>query len=346
MKETPLVTICMAAFNASAHIATAIESVIAQTYQNWELIVVDDGSSDNTEEVVENYARYDGRIRVIRQENTGPGLARRAAYLDGQGAYFISLDDDDRFSCDTLELLIADALTTGSDVVMADMMRMDQSTRTWRSFSCDRGIYYGQKMSGQEAFGLTFPWVVNGRFLVRRELIVSSIEVDNFFNNYNCDEYLTRVYCLKANRVFASKGIYYYELNSLSISSLPTLRRLSFIQTDRMLLKLAVDAEVPTNILLGVLREVDLGLIKYAGFVGQQVGNGSIKFGKIWKYFNELRLSEKQFLRENNKLSTKVGNLQKVRTKVTRYAQYAYWFTREYAAQQAFIVKAKKMIRS
>jgi glycosyltransferase involved in cell wall biosynthesis len=92
----------MAAYRSAQFLPAAIESVIAQTYSNWELNVVDDGSPDNTEDVVRRYTA-DPRIRYFRQPNQGQARAKNAAIRMARGDFLAFLDADDMWSADKLE---------------------------------------------------------------------------------------------------------------------------------------------------------------------------------------------------------------------------------------------------
>lgn len=92
----PSVSIITPAFNASSSIGQTIQSAQAQTFQNWEMIVVDDCSKDDTCSIVEGYAASDRRIRLLRQTaNGGPARARNAALKAAVGRYVAFLDSDD-----------------------------------------------------------------------------------------------------------------------------------------------------------------------------------------------------------------------------------------------------------
>lgn len=77
----------------------AIDSVISQTYDNWEIILVDDGSTDRSAEIAERYSRdYPSRIRLIKQKNMGAGFSRNKAIAAAQGSFIAILDSDDQWS--------------------------------------------------------------------------------------------------------------------------------------------------------------------------------------------------------------------------------------------------------
>jgi teichuronic acid biosynthesis glycosyltransferase TuaG len=91
--DGPLVSLIMPAFNAEEFIEQAINSVLEQSYSNWELIITNDGSTDRTPELLQTYS--DPRILVITQENKGVSAARNAALEKMNGKYFTFLDADD-----------------------------------------------------------------------------------------------------------------------------------------------------------------------------------------------------------------------------------------------------------
>ena len=88
-------------------IAQALESVRSQTYTDWECIVVDDGSTDNTEDVVASYSKQDPRIRFIRQSNQRQAAARNTGIKNSVGNYVQFLDADDLIEPKKLELQVA-----------------------------------------------------------------------------------------------------------------------------------------------------------------------------------------------------------------------------------------------
>lgn len=90
------VSVITPAYNASEYIGETIESVLNQTYDNWEMLIVDDCSSDNTVEIVKNYAQKDSRIKLIlHSQNQGVSAARNTALKEASGEYIAFLDSDD-----------------------------------------------------------------------------------------------------------------------------------------------------------------------------------------------------------------------------------------------------------
>lgn len=95
MTADPLVSVVISAYNAEAFISDTIQSIQAQTYEQFEVIIVDDGSQDRTAEIVRSFAQYDDRIRLIQQQNSGVAASRNLAIQHASGQYIAPIDADD-----------------------------------------------------------------------------------------------------------------------------------------------------------------------------------------------------------------------------------------------------------
>lgn len=102
-----LVSVIIPAFNAATNIRQTLDSVRAQTYRSFEAIVVDDGSSDGTTAIVEEFVRNDSRFQLVRQVNRGVGDARNAGIRKASGRYIAPLDADDLWYPEKLEKQVA-----------------------------------------------------------------------------------------------------------------------------------------------------------------------------------------------------------------------------------------------
>lgn len=101
-----LISIIMPAYNAADCIKRGIESCLSQTFQEWELLIVDDGSTDSTAERIHLYCDGDSRIRYLYQKNAGVSEARNHGLNEAKGAYVVFLDADDWLQRDALEILL------------------------------------------------------------------------------------------------------------------------------------------------------------------------------------------------------------------------------------------------
>lgn len=103
-----LVSVITPAYNCAQFIGKTIESVQAQTYDNWEMVIVDDCSTDNTREVVESYSKDDSRVRYIcLKENSGAAVARTESMKAAEGEYMAFLDSDDMWKPEKLDKQLA-----------------------------------------------------------------------------------------------------------------------------------------------------------------------------------------------------------------------------------------------
>ncbi len=104
MKNRPLVSIITPSYNTSEYIVETIESVLSQSYENWEMLIVDDCSTDNSVEMVKKYVEQDSRVKLlINSENTGVALTRNRAIEESTGEYIALLDSDDTWLPNKLE---------------------------------------------------------------------------------------------------------------------------------------------------------------------------------------------------------------------------------------------------
>ncbi|MGO8754168.1 MAG: glycosyltransferase family 2 protein [Gallionellaceae bacterium] len=113
----PRVSIIMPCYNAAAHLPQSVGSVLAQTRSDWELIIVDDSSTDGSWQALERLATTDPRIRVFHQSNAGAATARNRALLEAHGVYTAFLDADDTWAPTFLEKMAA-ALDAQTHAVM------------------------------------------------------------------------------------------------------------------------------------------------------------------------------------------------------------------------------------
>ncbi len=111
-----LISIIIPAYNMDNYIHRAIQSVLNQSYKHWELIVVNDGSTDNTQNVVERFVALDKRISLINQDNSGVSVARNRGIAAAEGAYISFLDADDYYDKEYLEKMSAPLKANQADM--------------------------------------------------------------------------------------------------------------------------------------------------------------------------------------------------------------------------------------
>lgn len=105
--KKPLVTIIIPVYNVEKYIAECLNSVIRQTYSNIEVIIINDGSNDNSYEIIESYSKKYNNLKIIDQENKGQSVARNVGLTKAKGKYIYFLDSDDYIKDITIENLVS-----------------------------------------------------------------------------------------------------------------------------------------------------------------------------------------------------------------------------------------------
>lgn len=123
---TPLVSIVVPVYNAERDLTQCLDSLLGQTYRNLEVICVDDGSFDGSAALIAGYAARDPRLRLIRQENAGPGVARNRGIEEAQGAYLYCFDADDWCDPTLIEKAVALLERTEADLAVLPHCEYDE----------------------------------------------------------------------------------------------------------------------------------------------------------------------------------------------------------------------------
>lgn len=125
--DNVLFSIIVPAYNSALFISKCIDSVLSQTFRDFELILIDDGSRDNTLDICQSYAENDPRIKVIHKDNGGHTSARNEGLKYAQGEYVLFVDSDDWLAAQTLELCRNEAVSHNPDIIV---FRIINSTDT------------------------------------------------------------------------------------------------------------------------------------------------------------------------------------------------------------------------
>jgi glycosyltransferase involved in cell wall biosynthesis len=126
MMKTPLISIIVPIYNSEDYIARCVDTLITQSYKNIEIILVDDGSTDNTAEICDRYAAQDKRVRVIHKTNEGPSVARNKGIEAASGSYLTFVDSDDWIHPDYCKRLLLILTQTGADISVCGHRKVTQ----------------------------------------------------------------------------------------------------------------------------------------------------------------------------------------------------------------------------
>lgn len=123
MEQTPMVSIIVPVYNVEQYLSQCLDSLVNQTYQNIEIICVDDGSTDASSEILTEYVLKNSKVRVIRQENSGISAARNVGFSFTTGQYVMYVDSDDWIDVCTCEKAVFKAEEHAADLVMWPYIR-------------------------------------------------------------------------------------------------------------------------------------------------------------------------------------------------------------------------------
>lgn len=142
-------------YNVSLYLTQCLESVICQTYRDLDIIVIDDGSTDDSARICDEYAKQDSRIRVLHTGNRGLASARNLGLLSASGLYIAFLDGDDWYELQTIDTLVKTALQTEADIVVAYSSR-EYISKTFFPSAIHKSVqvYCGQDIMPAFAAGL------------------------------------------------------------------------------------------------------------------------------------------------------------------------------------------------
>lgn len=218
-----LFTIVITVYNQESFISECINSIIKQTFTNWEAIIIDDGSTDASFNICKRLEKNDQRIKVFSQKNSGVVNARKNGVLQSKGDYVLYLDADDSLKKNTLELLYREFQTNNVDLIYYDFKKNTNNNIT--DCENDKVIFHGD--SKFLAYAELLKNNINGIARCgRRELFFKEL----IFCNNNVKEYEDLVesytlfyYAKKIEHLCEKLYIYRENQNSITHSFYPTL---------------------------------------------------------------------------------------------------------------------------
>ena len=155
MEHNPLISVIVPVYNVAAYLSRCVDSILAQSYENLQIILVNDGSSDDSGRICEEYAKKDARIQVIHQKNGGLSSARNAGIDAASGDYLAFVDSDDWIEPDAYDAMLSAALRYHVKLVCAGRLDEDAGTGAVREGLCPQKE---EVVSGKELVSRIFRW--------------------------------------------------------------------------------------------------------------------------------------------------------------------------------------------
>lgn len=143
-----LITVVVPVYNVAAYLHRCVNSILSQTYQNLEILLIDDGSPDDCPALCDAFAKQDDRVRVIHKANAGLGMARNTGLENATGRYICFFDSDDYVEPDTIAKCVQMIEQTQAQIVLYGYHKVDKSGTVIRSYipNCTKSVYSGEEI--------------------------------------------------------------------------------------------------------------------------------------------------------------------------------------------------------
>lgn len=206
------VTILIPVYNVEAYLPQCLDSILCQTYRDLQVVLIDDGSKDNTLAVAQEYARKDSRIEVYHQENQGVATTRNNLLKKIKGDYVLFVDSDDWIEPDMVEFLVRKATDNNAEVAMCGMVVNDTPVKK----------EYTESLLSQEECVRAFLFHNELRGSLCNKLVATSLLHNVWFHcgiSYGEDALFCWHFFQNAQRiVMTDRQLYHYRMNDSSIS--------------------------------------------------------------------------------------------------------------------------------
>lgn len=246
MTHEPLISVIVPVFNAMPYLEDCLDSILAQSYSNLEILIADDGSTDGSVDTAMKYEQIDSRIRVFQLPNRGPSAARNRALDEMTGEYVTFVDADDMISRDCIEILYMLLTETGAD------MSVSEFTHTPECLGLSNDRYETINATGYLADVLYQRYSDNS---VCAKLYDAKLWDALRFRlmRYEDLEIFPRL-CLKARLVtVTSARLYYYRMHEASFVNSFSSKRLDSIKATEMMYEYLVGTKCHDGIVSAVV---------------------------------------------------------------------------------------------
>lgn len=224
ISEKPIVSVIIPAYNAEKFITETLVCLISQTLQSWEAIIVNDGSNDKTQEIVQAYSEKDDRIMLINQSNKGCSAAKNIGLANAKGEFIQYLDADDLLSPDKLEAQVEALLLNPNSVAVCKTIVFSKQIDGADTYELDSDFLYS---TGDTINFLLNLYGLNGKYgMIQPNAFLISKQLADKAGIWNIEispspdedgEYFCRIIS-SANEMIYTKGINYYRKSTTGTS--------------------------------------------------------------------------------------------------------------------------------
>ena len=216
-----LVSIIVPVYNTEEYIRQCLDSILNQTYQNFECLLINDGSSDNSADICREYVAKDTRFRYFEKENGGVSSARNLGIERSEGAYITFVDSDDWVDSDYLEVLYSALIEEQADIAVSTYKKFNISDNCWyfHSFQVkyDRKVFTNVELINElvdlDSFDFSYRFV-SGKLVNRATL--KKIRFNELTTLGEDMEFWFKLYLISARVIYINRDSYIYRVSDHS----------------------------------------------------------------------------------------------------------------------------------
>lgn len=215
--SNPAISLVMPVYNVENFLSKALTSVENQTFKDFEMIIVDDGSSDKSYEIAEEFCIKNPNFKLIKQENSGPAAARNTGVMHCKGEYIAFMDSDDYLEKNFLEELYKLAKKTGADITCCNfnMYFPNKKLKIYMPFNSLPGVYTKSKALRKLILDVSVHYFIWNKLYKRELFMERNIKFDDmYFEDISTSP---RLFYFAKTVAFTSKALYNYTMRENSI---------------------------------------------------------------------------------------------------------------------------------
>ena len=228
-----LVSVIIPVFNGQKYLSYCIDSLLNQTYSNIEVILVNDGSTDQSESIIQSFLVRDQRIKCISQVNAGPSIARNKGMIEAAGEFICFIDADDFVPNNYIQLLV-EKIAEGYDVVACGYIEVSEYGRIELN-----DFYQSQERLTKDEFVNGILRGVGGTLWAKiyRSSIIDSNQLHLNPDIYMCEDLLFNLDYCRYTQQFAAIKLSLYEYNRLNEGSITSKVTLNYLENNLIVMK-------------------------------------------------------------------------------------------------------------
>ncbi|MEI0495511.1 glycosyltransferase family 2 protein [Brachyspira intermedia] len=262
MSNKELISIILPVYNAEKYIGKCLRSLINQTYDNIEILCINDGSKDNSYNILKKYSEKDNRIKVFTQENSGSGKARNVGLDNAYGDYIMFCDSDDQYRYNMCELMLSTIVEQKSDLVMCDCNIFNYLPDNVRDY--DELKYYSLKLIGEhninESTLLDINIVVWNK--IYKKSIIDKYKV-RFLENIDYEDANFIFKYLLHSKIYYGLNVKLYDYNVINMNSMMVIyytdiikktNKVDFVYVNNDIIRYYIDNHADEKILQSFMK--------------------------------------------------------------------------------------------